>query len=270
MKRECKSPRLSNLILCFAFVCSVNPSVLAQGSGETISPQQAEFSQMAERIAAQRLAGGDEDRDLQVKALAALDDIVLTGLSAPREPDLAALNRQLASLVTRKPGAGESFRVLKLAGSPAAYALAVNFGVAGPSAVRVYTGATGHFALTAQIDRATQKDFFDEYLELVPISGSPDAAVNLFLTVVGRTDDLQTGAFSAWSFDRSQLKLIWASDLLQESSYEAAPDGFRLTYCAQTDEENPRVCRRMTRDRYAWDGAEWKRVEQTAVPVPKR
>jgi hypothetical protein len=257
------------LMSCFFLAAPIPASTAMQGPGAAV-PQQIEFARMAERLAAQRLAGGEEDPALQGRALAALDAIVLAALNAPGEPALDALNQRLAGLVTREPGTGESFRVLKLAGRPAAYVLTANFSLAGPSAVRVYAGAPGRLTLTAQIDRSTHKDFFDEYLELVPIAGPAEAAVSLFVTIAGRADDLQTGEFTAWSFDGTRLKPVWSSELVQESRYEAGADGFKLTYCAQTDEENPRVCRRMTRDRYTWDGADWKRVEQTAVPVPKR
>jgi hypothetical protein len=269
-----KERELKNLsffaVLGLLLVCSVASSIAAQESGGTSSQHEPEFARLAERLAAQRLAGVEDDQAMQEKALAALDAIVLTGLNAPGEPALAALNQRLAALVTRGPGTGESFRVLKLAGRSAAYVLTANFSLAGPSAVRVYAGAPGHLALAAQIDRSTHKDFFDEYLEVVSVAGSADSGISLFVTAAGRTDDLQTGEFTAWSFDGSRLKQLWISDLLQESSYEATLEGFKLTYCAQTDEDNPRLCRRMTRDRYTWDGTEWKRMEQTAVPVPKR
>jgi hypothetical protein len=262
------SPFLAVLGLLLA--CLGASSTAAQQSGGTTPQDVPGFARLAERLGAQRMAGADENPAMQEKVLANLDAIVLTGLNAPGEPALAALNQRLAALVTREPGTGENFRVMKLSGRAAAYVLTANFSLAGPSAVRVYAGVQGHLVLAAQIDRSTQNDFFDEYLEVVPIAGPADAGINLFVTVAGRTDGLQTGAFTAWSFDGSRLKQLWASDLLQESSYEAAPEGFKLTYCAQTDEENPRLCRRMTRDRYTWDGTEWKRMEQTAVPVPKR
>lgn len=258
----------AGVLLLAGFPClgiSASSSPPAQAA-----PQPAEFAALAERLAAQRLAGGDEDRTLQERALALLDSLVLAGLNVPGEPSLDPLNQRLAALVTSQPVAGESFQVIKLGGRPMAYALAANFGLAGPSAVRVYSGPAGRYTLAARIDRFAQKDFFDEYLELLPISGPTSAPATLFVTVTGRTDDLQTGSFSAWSFDGAQLRSVWSSDLLQQSKYEAGPDGFRLTYCAETDDDNPRLCRRMTRDRFVWDGTTWKRVEQTPVPVPKR
>ena len=226
---------------------------------------ESEFARLALRLAQQRLAGAEENEKLQEQALAILDSMALGTLNAPGAPNLEALNQRLASLVTQQPSVGENYRVVRLGGPPAAYALAANFGLSGPSAVRLYGAAAGRYALAARIDRFAQKDFFDEYLELVPVT----APVTLFITVTGRTDDLQTGAFTAWRFDGDRVRAEWSSDILQQSSYESLPDGFHITYCAQTDEDNPRVCRRMTRDRYVWDAA-WKRVEQTPVPVPKR
>lgn len=226
---------------------------------------ESEFGRLALRLAQQRLAGAEENEKLQEQALAILDSMALGTLNAPGAPNLEALNQRLASLVTQQPSVGENYRVVRLGGPPAAYALSANLGLSGPSAVRLYGAAAGRYALAARIDRFAQKDFFDEYLELVPVT----APVTLFITVTGRTDDLQTGAFTAWRFDGDRVRAEWSSDILQQSSYESLPDGFHITYCAQTDEDNPRVCRRMTRDRYVWDAA-WKRVEQTPVPVPKR
>ena len=226
----------------------------------------SEFARLATRLVQQRLAGTEESEKLQEQALAILDSMVLGALNASSEPNLDALNQNLAALVMQQPPVGEDYRVLRLGGSPGAYALVANLGLGGPSAVRLYRGVGGRYALAARIDRFTQKDFFDEYLELVPIA----ASVTLFVTVTGRTDDLQTGSFTLWRFDGERVSPVWASDILQQSSYEPRADGFRLTYCAEPDEDNPRVCRRMTRDRYAWEGSAWKRLEQTAVPVPKR
>jgi uncharacterized coiled-coil protein SlyX len=224
-----------------------------------------EFRRLAEQLGDQRLAEAEGTLAVQEKALGILDAMVLEALNSNTQPSLEGLNQHLAALVTRQPPVGEGYRVLRLGGSPAVYALVANFGLGGPSAVRLYA-ARGRYALAGRIDRFAQKDFFDEYLELVPLS----APAVLFVTVAGRTDDLQTGVFTAWQLDGQHLKAVWSSDLLQQSSYETGPDGFRLTYCVRTDEDNPRACREMSRDRYVWDGGAWKRVEQTAVPVPER
>ena len=240
-------------------------AVGTRGPAQAPKPE-SEFARLAAQLGQQRLGGGEESEKLQEQALAILDGMALQTLNAPGDPNLEALNQRLAVLVTQQPPVGENYGVVRLDGNPAAYALVANFGLGGPSAVRLYRGLVGRYVLAARIDRFTQKDFFDEYLELVRIA----APVTLFITVTGRTDELQTGAFVLWRFDGDRVKALWASDILPQSSYEYRADGFRLTYCAETDEDNPRVCRRMTRDRYVWDGAAWKRVEQANLPVPKR
>jgi hypothetical protein len=256
-------------LLASAGVADVRPlagrAVQTSQRGEEQKPEAA-FRRLAAQLAEERLGGVEGSEARQEQALGIVDRMVLETLNGGSAPDLDVLNQRLAALVTQQPPVGEGYRVVRLGGNPAAYALVVNFGLAGPSAVRLYRSAAGRYALAARIDRFTQKDFFDEYLELVPVT-APEV---LFVTVTGRTDDLQTGAFAAWLFDGERLRAVWSSDLLQQSSYESRPDGFRLTYCAETDESNPRVCRRMTRDRYVWGGAAWKRVEQTPLVVPKR
>ena len=226
---------------------------------------EAEFSRLAAQLSGQRLDGVDISEKQQEQALGILDQVVLEALNAGGEPALEGMNQRLAGLVSQQPPVGESYRALKLGGKPAPYALVANFGLGGPSAVRLYAGVAGRYALAARIDRFTQKDFFDEYLEIVPVT----APVTLFVTVTGRTDDLQTGAFAVWRFEGGRLQAVWSSEILQQSSYEAREDGFRLTYCAETDENNPRLCKRMVRDRYVWDGGAWKRAEQAAAPAPK-
>jgi hypothetical protein len=179
------------------------------------------------------------------------------------------VNQRLASFVTHRPPVGEAYRAVRLAGSAPSYALIADFGLSGPSAVRLYAGAPGQLALAARIDRAAQKDFVDDYMELVPVPGS--AAV--FVTAAGRTDDLQTGIFTAWYFDGHAVSAVWTSDILERSSYEAAADGFRLTYCADTDSIDTGTCHRMQRDRYQWQNGAWKRIETSilpaAAPAPK-
>jgi hypothetical protein len=242
-------------------------SLASTASNQTLDQKpESEFGRLAVRLAQQRLGGGEENEKLQEQALGILDSVVLEALNVPGDPNLDALNQRLGALVTQQPPVGEDYHVVRLGGAPPVYGLVANFGLGGPSAVRLYRGVAGRYALAARIDRFTQKDFFDEYLELVPIA----AQATLFITVTGRTDELQTGAFTLWRFDGDRTQVIWATDILQQSSYKNRSEGFRLTYCAETDEDNPRVCRRMVRDRYIWDGAAWKRVEQTPLPVPKR
>jgi hypothetical protein len=229
-------------------------------------PSEPEFARLAKQLAQQRLSGAEESETSQEQALAILDRIVLEALNGRGQLDLEGLNERLAALVTQQPAVGEGYQVKRLGGTPAVYALVVNFGLSGPSAARFYSAAPGRYALVARVDRFAQKDFFDEYLELIPVP----APVIVFVTVTGRTDDLQTGEFTAWRLEGERLTAIWFSDILQQSTYELRPDGFLLTYCAETDEENPRLCRRMERGRFVWEAGSWKRVERADLPVPKR
>ena len=143
--------------------------------------------------------------------------------------------------------------------------MAVNFGLGGPAAIRIYSGVAGHYSLTARIDHFVQKDFYDSDIEIVPVS----LADLVFVTVGGRTDDLSTGMFSAWRFDGHRAVPLWSSDLLQESNYEADGNGFHLTYCGQPDEEHPAQCLKMTRDLYRYQNGEWKRMETVDLPAVK-
>ncbi len=208
--------------------------------------------------------GAVEDEAQQEQALALLDGFALDALNAPGRPALEALNKKLASLVTRQPALGEGYRVILVRRSPPAYALLADFGLSGPSAVRIYAGRAGQMRLAAQIDRYAARDFTDDYLELIPL----DAASGVFVTVAGRTDSLSTGIFMAWRFNAGRVEKLWSSEILQQSSYEARPDGFRLAYCAQTDEERPEVCRRMVEDIYRFSAGRWTRVSEKPLALP--
>ncbi len=218
---------------------------------------------LAAQIAGQRQSGQEESPSLFEYALSLLDRMVLDTLNAGVNANLEAINTQLAVMVERDPAIGESYKVLRLGGTPPAYALVANFGLSGPSAVRVYQLSGGpRYRMTAKVDRFTQKDFFDDYLEVVPVT----ADVPLFVTITGRTDELKSGAFTAWRVNGAQLESIWSTEILPHSSYEAVPGGFRLTYCADYPEDRPRDCRRMVRERYNWDGKAWQRAEQQNLP----
>ena len=193
-----------------------------------------------------------------------LDSIAVSDLNIPAEPNLDGANRGLAELASHTPPVGENYRLVKLGGAPAAYAMVINFGLGGPAAVRIYAGGAGHYALAAKIDHFVQKDFFDSDLELVPVSNSEP----VFVTISGRTDDLSTGMFSAWRFDGHGVVALWNSDLLQQSSYEADENGFRLAYCSQVDDDHPSQCLKMSRDLYRFQAGEWKRIETADLPLP--
>ena len=224
----------------------------------------AEFKRISGELSAARLGGGDETEARMEKAIAYLDSIAVSVLNIPEGPNLDGANRGLAGLASHTPPVGENYRLVKLGGNPSAYAMVINFGLGGPAAVRLYAGGAGRYALAARIDHFAQKDFFDSDLELVPVSNSEP----VFVTVSGRTDDLSTGLFSAWQFDGHRVVALWNSDLLQQSSYEADENGFRLAYCSQVDEDHPSQCLKMSRDLYRFQAGEWKRIETADLPPP--
>lgn len=221
------------------------------------SDSSAEFKRLAAELSAARLNGTIESEIPQERALSILDEFASSFLNSSASPDLGAANQRMANLVSHTPPVGENYHLVRLGGSPAVYALVVNFGLGGPAAVRIYAGISDHYALAAKIDRFVERDFFDSDIELIPVS----ATDSVFVTAAGRTDDLSTGMFSAWRFDGRRAVLLWSSDLLQQSNYEADGKGFHLTYCAQADEDHPANCPKMSQDLYRWQGGEWKRIE---------
>jgi len=232
---------------------------------QTGSDPNAEFKRISEELSAARLASGEENEAQMQKALAYLDSIAVSVLNVPAGPNLDGANRDLAGLASHTPPVGENYRLMKLGGNPPAYAMVINFGLGGPAAVRIYAGSGGHYALAARIDHFVNKDFFDSDLELVSVSDTEP----VFVTVSGRTDDLSTGLFSAWRFDGHGVTALWNSDLLQQSSYEASENVFRLAYCSQVDEDHPSECRRMSRDVYRFQAGEWRRIETEDLPPSK-
>ena len=234
-----------------------------------------DFQRMAAKLAGDR-EGGEIGQAadagapaLEEKALESLDAIVLKALNADGALDLAVLNKSLTSLVTHENPTGEDYQVVRLPGAFPVYALVANFGLAGPSAVRIYAGPAGHMALAGQIDCYHPEKFFDEYLELVPVA-VPEI---VFVTVAGRTDDLQTGIFTAWYFDGQALHQVWASDLLEQSNYKTDGPNFQLTYCANPDENHLGQCLKMVRDTYSYQLGAWKLLETkdlgAAVATPQ-
>ena len=232
--------------------------VYAQNSSAATPPP--EFTQLADKLATDRSADAEESRASQEQALEMLDRAALPSLNVP-SADLAALNQRFAKFVTREPPLGESFRVFALGGSPSSFALLADFGEAGPSAVRIYSGAPGKLSLAARIDRYSQTDFLDDYMELVPVPGS--SAV--FVTVAGRTDDFKTGVFTAWHFDGHQVEQVWTSDIITQSNYEVTPNGFQLDYCADDTPDDPRTCHDLRRERFVWQDGAWKQAESTKL-----
>jgi hypothetical protein len=225
--------------------------------GQTKGDPTAEFKRLSADLSTARLDGAAESEGPQEKALSILDELASSVLNGSASPDLGAANQRMAGLISRTPPVGENYRLVRLGGSPAAYALVVNFGLGGPAAVRIYSGASGRYALAARIDHFVDKDLFDSDIELVPMS----TVEPVFVLVAGRTDDLATGMFTAWRFDGRRAAPLWSSDLLQQSSYEADREGFHLTYCSEPDEDHPALCLKMTRDLYRLQAGEWKRIE---------
>ena len=248
----------------FFFLAGAGPSAAAQ-AGQTSGGTDAQFKRDVQSLSAARLEGTEDNQEQMERALFYLDSIVLGALNASPAPDLAAANSRLAGLVSHVPPVGENYRLLKLGGDAPVYSMVINFGLAGPAAVRLYAAAQGSYTLAAKIDRFSQKDFFDSDLELVPVSRTASA----FVIVSGRTDDLSTGVFSAWVFDQGRLSLLWSSDLLQQSAYEADDNGFHLAYCSQVDEDHPSECLKMSRDLYRLQAGKWERIESVNLaPSP--
>ena len=215
--------------------------------------------EFAEAVAALRSISPD-DPDAQPamdRALQMLDGVVTTSLGAGDGASLEKANQKLAAYVTREPAAGEGYRLYQVGLAPDVYALSANFGSSGPSAVRVYArpGSAGQYQLTGRIDRFAQREYFDDYLELLPV----DAKSVVFVTVTGRTDELQSGSFVLWQYDGKGVAALWSSDLLPLSHYEVVPGGLVITYCADPDEQKPQTCGKTVREKYQWDGHTWKR-----------
>ena len=225
---------------------------------------QNEFSVAVSALSTARQNGSAESEEQLERALVHLDGLATAALNSAALVKLDAANRELATLASDDSRIGENYRLFKIGQIPAVYALAANFGLGGPAAVRIYAGAPGHYALAAKIDRFVQNQFFDSDVELVPAY----PAESLFVTVSGRTDDLSTGMFSAWRFDGQKAVLLWSSDLLEQSDYVMDEKGFHLTYCSQPEEEHPGQCLKMTRDLYRWENGEWKKVE--SLPLPEK
>src|SRR5216683_2887654 len=159
--RPTARPTIARLASLFGFVI-VGARLHAQGGSDPT----AEFKRISGELSAARLGGGDENEAQMEKALAYLDSIAVSVLNGPAGPNLDEGNRGLEGLVSRTPPVGENYRLVKLGGTPAAYAMVINFGLGGPAAVRLYAGAAGTYALVAKIDRFVQKDFLDSDLEV--------------------------------------------------------------------------------------------------------
>jgi hypothetical protein len=256
-------PRNSSTIGAVLLVLiPLQQSLRAQNSGDPA----IEFKKVVAELSTARLNGTEESAAQLEKSLSYLDSVALSALNASAKPNLDAANQRLAGLVSQTPPVGENYRLVKLAGNPASYAMVANFGLGGPAAIRIYAATGSTYSLASKIDHFAYKDFFDSDVELIPVSEIEP----VFVTVSGRTDDLSTGVFSAWRIDGRSVVSLWNSDLLQQSNYEADAKGFHLAYCGQVDEEHPDHCNKMTRDVYRFQAGEWKRIESVDDPsAPK-
>jgi len=262
-KTTMAEPLFARAAIVAGFVIFGAIAFAARPREQSAGDASAEFKRISAELSEARLSGGSENATLMEKALAYLDSLAISGLDLPGEPNLEGVNRGLATLASHTPPVGENYRLVKLGGTPASYAMVVNFGLGGPAAVRIYAGSAGNYGLAAKIDHFVQKDFLDSDLELVPISNSGP----VFVTISGRTDDLSTGLFSAWRFDGRRVLNLWNSDLLQQSSYEADQNGFRIAYCSEVNDDRPSQCLKMSRDLYRFQSGEWKRIETADMPA---
>jgi len=259
--------------------CAAGLAALAPGQG-----REAEFKKLAAQIVAQRQAGGEEKEEAQARALALLDAAAVAALNAAAPAAnpgklmaLESAQAKMQALLADGGRVGESYVLMQVgteAGATGAplYALVVNFGLSGPSAVRLYAPTPGPSAGSAplaqgfrpigKIDRFTHEDFFDEYLELVPVQ--PGAAV--FVTVTGRTDDRKTGMFMAWRLSGAGVQNLWSSELLEHSSYEVREGEFRIAFCEEADELKPSQCKKMQQERYVWNGTWYRKPAEDAIP----
>jgi hypothetical protein len=245
----------SQIASCVATVLMLGLAVSARAQVDAAS-----FHQMATQLSGDReatqigQAADPSSQGLENKALETLDSMVLTGLNVAGTPNVEAINKSLASLVPTDTATGEDYELVELAGVAPTYALVANFGLAGPSSVRLYAGPAGHLALVGKIDAYNPPKFYDDYLALVPIV----APETVFMTVAGRTDDEQTGLFTVWYFDGQELHQVWNSDMLAQSTYETDASGVHLTFCAKPDNDHPDQCARMVRDTFSWEDVAWK------------
>jgi hypothetical protein len=207
------------------------------------------------------------------KALAILDGLVLSTLNASPSPDLNSLNTRLESLGSHDHGFGEAYRVVRLGGKHSVFGLVADFGLGSPSAIRLYAeqGSPAHFALAGEIDRFTQKDLFDDSIDILTIPLPEQVSDIVFVTVAGRTDQLKTGIFTAWRFDGKQLTQLWITDLVSHSTFELAGDNFILTYCHDPADQDSKVCQSMVREKYTYSVSDgkWRQVSTEPVSNPK-
>ncbi len=210
---------------------------------------------------------------LEKKALDILDGLVRSALGGGVPPDLDSLNAHLANLGSHDRAFGEMYRVIRLGGKPPVFALLADFGLGEPSAIRLYAekGSPAQFALAGEISRLTQKDILDDSIEVLVVPLPEPESDVVFITVAGRTDDLQTGIFTAWRYDGKQLTQLWTSDLISHSTFEMSGSNLVLNYCHDPADQDSKTCGSMVREKYSYSNSEgqWRRVSSEPIPNPK-
>ena len=270
LMRKCLLTLVAVLLIPLALTGKQEPTAAPPNKANAASA--SEFKRLVTELLRHRTGTGesnDEAARLQGSALEILDSIVLDGLNAASGPSPETLRQQLSGLAGQTATVGQGYELIPLGGTPEVYSLAANFGSSGPSAVRLYASSGDQYRLAGRIDVVAQADYFDDHLTVLPLANSSTAGEIVFLTVTGRTDEYLTGVFAAWKFASGKVQEIWATDLMPHSTYEVRSDGIEIKYCSEAVEDNPQACARMARERYAWSGSVWKRVEQTDLGPPK-
>lgn len=237
--------------------------ILLLGPATASAQQRVEqFKQLAADLVGRRHAGAEETEMEQARAMELADAFVLELLNSAPPATEEGVNQTLEQLHPSPPFVGQGYRVIRMgAANWPWYVLAANFGLAGPSALRIYARSSepgAGFRLAARIDRFGQPEYFDEFLEVVQVA----APEGVFVTVTGRTDERETGGFIAWRFDGTRLQRLWSTELLERSRYEVVRGEFRLTYCEEADDDDSAKCARMLRERHAWRGGQWQLLER--------
>jgi hypothetical protein len=200
-----------------------SPGTAASLSG---TANEAEFRKLVAQVIERRSNGSEHSEGTSSEELAALgilDSLVLDVLNAADDAKLEGLNQRLATLVTQNPPVSQRYVVLRLGGSPEVFALAANFGSSGPSAARFYVRGPDKYRMAARIDPAVQPDYFDDYLQILPLPEAQPTASVVFVTVTGRTDEFATGVFAAWRLADDRLQEVWVTDLLPRSMVSSSP-----------------------------------------------
>ena len=100
------------------------PSQL-RAQGKNGGDSKANFRAAVAELSAARLNGAAESENQEEKPLVYLDSIASSILNASAKPDLIVANQTLLALLPDPAPVGENYRLVKLGGTPAAYAMVV-------------------------------------------------------------------------------------------------------------------------------------------------